>query len=663
MGDDQLRMRAVVEDGFTAPLSDLRKQLRVIGSNSTASAVQKDWKGVGKSVTGVANSLRLGVAGGLRAVGLGSLAAGVGVTNLAAGLAAVAVGVRKFGNSVNDMRRFSDQVGMTVNQVNQLKNLGDRFGISWEATQGSLKAFSDNLRQMRNHWGAAYNELRGMNLSNLAENVAKAPDMKSAVDRALEGIKKVQDPVLRRKVAEILLGSDQWAVVAAETTAKIRAQMDAAIPPITNKTAESAKKLTDDLWSLNSAMKNLKSKSLGPLLRFYGVARIGGGVTIKEREIGAKIARDEKALESVKGLIDDARKRGDSVVPELQRKRDELIKQIEQLRKTIEKTNQQGALLQNQSFNGTAIGGGRVIPASLGVIPRGFGLQRPLLRFGSSAYPLLDLNGGIGGARSSGGQRSAGRVAHRDGEVPAGSGPRAGGLGGSKRDVARIVADEWRRAGMSDKGIAGLMANIAEESSFNPRLRHADQPRWSGEAHYAHGLYQEGGAEWNRYAAWLAKNHPSADWRDPRLQSRFAAENLKMNYPGVWRKMRDAEDRVTAGAAYAAGYLKPKAEYLRSRIAKFGRRGIPALEHYTGPMGGSQTPNMAAPGNTIDLLAAAQRAEAARMVHEVHGKAALEINLNGLPAAAKVRSSFDGMFREVKLIRSRPIQSAYGEGP
>lgn len=147
-------------------------------------------------------------------------------------------------------------------------------------------------------------------------------------------------------------------------------------------------------------------------------------------------------------------------------------------------------------------------------------------------------------------------------------------------DVWQIITDEWRKAGMSDHGIAGVLANVQRESNFNPTLRHPDQPHWGGEAHYAHGLYQEGGEEWNNYAQWLNKNHPSEDWQDPRLQSEFAAQNLKNNYPKVWEAMSNATSPVQAGASYASGYLKPAANLLSARIADFQRSGVPTLDDY-----------------------------------------------------------------------------------
>jgi hypothetical protein len=153
----------------------------------------------------------------------------------------------------------------------------------------------------------------------------------------------------------------------------------------------------------------------------------------------------------------------------------------------------------------------------------------------------------------------------------------------ARSEVAGSVASAWRTQGMSDNGIAGVMFNINEESRFNPTLRHPDQPRYSpdDERHYAHGLYQEGAEEWTRYEQWLKANHPGSDWRDHRLQSEFAAWNLKTNYPAVWARMNAAATPEEAAAIYARGYLKPAAQYLQSRLAKIGE-GIRPIDSYSG---------------------------------------------------------------------------------
>jgi Phage tail lysozyme len=250
------------------------------------------------------------------------------------------------------------------------------------------------------------------------------------------------------------------------------------------------------------------------------------------------------------------------------------------------------------------------------------------------------------------------------GSVPAGSGPKPGGMKGGKRDVAKIMRDEWKRAGMTDDGIAGLMANVQDESSFNPTLRHPDQPNFSGEAHYAHGLYQEGGAEWNHYAAWLQKNYPGADWRDPRLQSRFAAENLKKNYRKVWDRMKNGT-RYQAGAAYVDGYLKPAAAYRNARMSKYLHGGVAPLEAYTGPPEAEQhghgTASLRDHIRNRGLLKAAKQSglydsSSGRPGHMGH--ASVSVDFTGMPKGVRTKASADGLFKQVTLNRGRAMPLA-----
>lgn len=228
--------------------------------------------------------------------------------------------------------------------------------------------------------------------------------------------------------------------------------------------------------------------------------------------------------------------------------------------------------LQRIEIGGSGGGSGGSGGGTYGTGARGAALRAGLggFRPGSTHSPIRAS--GAGGFRPS--------HAGAD-DTPAGSGPPAAGIPADKQHVASIIAEEWRKTGMSEKGIAGIMANVQDESRFNPTLRHPDQPKFSGEAHYAHGLYQEGGTEWNNYKAWLDKNYPNSDWKDPRLQSRFAAERLRSGYPKAWKQMNEAGTAGEAGAAYVDQYLRPAAGYRAERMNRY-RRGVPGVEHYTG---------------------------------------------------------------------------------
>jgi hypothetical protein len=179
---------------------------------------------------------------------------------------------------------------------------------------------------------------------------------------------------------------------------------------------------------------------------------------------------------------------------------------------------------------------------------------------------------------------------------------------------AQTVADGLRAAGMSENGIRGTLVNVQDESGFESGLRHPDQPHFTGEAHYAHGLFQIGGEEWNKFDRWMKENHPDADWRDPGLQTQFMAQNLKENYPQVWKAMNEGTAEEAA-KAYVSGYLKPAKQHEAARLEKYGR-GVPELGELTSApstsSNGVETPSSAdRPKSLAGLAPSAERSQTA----------------------------------------------------
>jgi len=143
-------------------------------------------------------------------------------------------------------------------------------------------------------------------------------------------------------------------------------------------------------------------------------------------------------------------------------------------------------------------------------------------------------------------------------------------------ETASKVVAELKKQGFSDNAIAGILYNINRESGFNPSSRAADQPRFGGEAHYAHGLFQEGGDEWNTFAS---DPNRAKNWQDPTEQARFVAGRLKgeignSQYANVNQALQNARTPEEAAKIFAAGYLKPAQAQLSGRIADINR-GIP----------------------------------------------------------------------------------------
>jgi hypothetical protein len=133
------------------------------------------------------------------------------------------------------------------------------------------------------------------------------------------------------------------------------------------------------------------------------------------------------------------------------------------------------------------------------------------------------------------------------------------------------------RGGMTPAAIGGMERNVKDESNFNYNLRVPDQPKFSGEAHYAHGLFQEGGAEWNNMVKWINDKYPGSDWRDPKLQTEYVVERMqdpsRADYNRTFANMNAAPNSGVAADQFLRGYLKPAAQHLETRSANYLRGG------------------------------------------------------------------------------------------
>ncbi len=150
------------------------------------------------------------------------------------------------------------------------------------------------------------------------------------------------------------------------------------------------------------------------------------------------------------------------------------------------------------------------------------------------------------------------------------------GFTGVKANVISNVFQAWKSQGASDIAISAILGNIEQESVFDPSLTHPDNHNLQGDRGWSHGLYQENGEEWEKYLAWIEQNSPGSNWRDPLLQSQFAAWNLKTNYPKTWAKMNAAKTPEEAAEIYRKEYLRPA-----ESAANQPHRNVSAHDFYT----------------------------------------------------------------------------------
>ncbi len=667
MSDEQLRMRAVIDDGYSGPLAKLRNELRATGRSGagTGRDMAKDWKSVQKSIEGVVGSMKLGLAPVMRGIGISSLGIGAAITG-------AIVGLRGFASSSRELGIFSRQIGISTDKLREMKLLGEHFGVSWESAQGNLKTFAGNLDELRRHWGEAYNQLRAMNLGGLAEDLAKAPDMATALDRALEGIKGIQNPVRRRQVAELLLGSDQWAVVAAETTPRIRNIIRGILKDMPKLDPAAAEDFATNMLKIEAALTKLRVEGFGPLLPEVNrlldkLANPQGGWIIQfANDLAAGLKQVNDIIEAINegkwskifnlmfkirpGSAADAIFGGTSIGPTkgerleyLQKKldetnksiehnashgdpslylkaqRDELIKEMEKLRKAIEDASKNGALLQQQSFTGGGFGGARILRTSLG---------------GGS--------GGYGGGSGSGSPPG-----------PMGGGGPLPEVPGGVIDRSRFAKELERNPALREKimGIAAgenlnPKANISVLESMMNRAAMAGTSL-AAQARLYHG---EGG--------YYAGYNPGA-LRNPRIRA-MIEHNLRAALAGsnVSNYATDNSSGGLAAGEKASGKFKLQSEYGGESFfspgwggGRSGPRSRSAYEAWRR----SIAPGAAAGDPLLDRTVPLPRPAPP----EIRGNATIDINFNGLPAGSRVRHQFDGLFREINIRRGHPMQSVW----
>jgi hypothetical protein len=108
--------------------------------------------------------------------------------------------------------------------------------------------------------------------------------------------------------------------------------------------------------------------------------------------------------------------------------------------------------------------------------------------------------------------------------------------------VMNATHDFWRGKGFTEAQTAGILANIAQESSFNPAL--------PGDGGTSYGLYQHHN---ERKAALFGRygNSPTAD-----QQNQFAFDELSQD-PYLMQKMRGAQTSGSAARLWSSGFERP----------------------------------------------------------------------------------------------------------
>ncbi|MGU3475639.1 M15 family metallopeptidase [Methylobacterium sp. D48H] len=263
MADDKLKIVATVEDQFTGPLSKLQKGLKSVGDETAkqGAAWKKDWEGARTEVAKFQ-----GVLGGftpiLSAVGVGSFGAVMSITGLTSAMKA-------FTGNTQGLSIMARETGVTIDKLRAFGELGERFGVSADAMKSSIGSFATTMFDLRRRWGEAYSGLQAMNLGKLAEDLVNAPNMEAALKRAMDGLQKIPEPEVRRRVSRMLFGTEDVGRVAASIGGDIGATLDEIAHKMgrtTQSQVEAAQRFERSMSDLRANMEGLKTGALTPLI-------------------------------------------------------------------------------------------------------------------------------------------------------------------------------------------------------------------------------------------------------------------------------------------------------------------------------------------------------------------------------------------------------------
>jgi hypothetical protein len=590
MVDDVLRMRAtIVPDEALASIRKIQGGLVDLSQKGGTGfkAVNKEAETFAKTIKTIGVETATKLVPGLMAIG--STAGPIGLA--AAALTAAGIAVVAFSSALVRANLQARQMGISINALKAMQTFAEKAGVSVGSLTSTLADFGSQAAQMKWQVGSLFDTLTQLGKYDLREKIiAASGDPVKQLRLQLEDINKVfsdpkRGPGVAREYAKrvgvdpSLIGLDPNKL---EEAAKNAPNVYSKVLPEAQKVHEKFVQIREEAglttieignWAIE--LGKVLNKTPGELLPAPHQVFPGGTrpAPLEHRQHGGSVMGGRPYLVGEAGA--------EVMVPGSSG--------------TI--ANFGGAGYKNLSGS-NSVDASRVIQKGVfDALVQFFSYLQMLTKAGDAAAAGGVLNASFGGSSGAASARAGGVVGGKGSVGNASVDSDAAGtpkMTQSKREVAKIAADTLRKGGMSENAIAGVLANVQDESGFDPNLRHPDQPRFSGEAHFAHGLYQEGGTEWNNYAAWIAKEHPGGNWKDPALQSEFLAQNLQKNYPGLWKQMQEAKTPGEAASLFVRKYLKPRADLAAGRSAKY-LRGVPGVKKYTG----DDAPNGQAKGANV----------------------------------------------------------------
>ncbi|MRI57679.1 hypothetical protein D8770_27810 [Methylobacterium sp. DB1607] len=640
--------------------------------------------------------------------GVTPVLSGLGVAGIGVGLsiAGAASAIGEFSSKTRGLSQTAKDIGLTIDQLRTFNALGERFGVTADTMTSAAKSFAGSMFEIKRQ-GSTFIKLQAMNLGKLAEDLASSKNMEQAIQRGMEGLRKIPDAEVRRRVSRLLFGTDDVGLIASNVTGTVAGTMkeiSSAIGKMDKETEEAAKNFQKHMNHISEAAERAKLKFIGPLLEgIVGVIDNIENAAKNPEAAKLKMLRDsradaDKAAQSapwpLKGYFERQR---DSIDAEIRKLEDATRKGTrEGMKDALRDQQNGGATFQQQSYGGGPAGGGSLIQkAAWG----GFGGGGPLggapggdghgggSGGGGSASAGVPTSGDFGGAGPLAGRGSGGPIERPAGPSGAESGTpaRAGQFTSSSPEAAgkyrpqRTLTDRDLSDAVVNTiaGEARLKSPGGADAVINNMFNRLGTKGW-GPSRDLHDVARAPG----QYEGYRRATEAEATFIRDRIRA-IASGGVPDNtngansfraswYRGPWYRRHGHKGKDIAGNTFAFDPSIPNGPYApypspRSDTAVAeqgggqsgaGNREVPwhqrARSNEPGKMSRLRD-------DEIDVRGSGER-PGDRMMRRFYGdgapvarggKGSLHITLDGFPPGAKARASMDDLFKETKVERSR----------
>jgi hypothetical protein len=268
MGND-LRLAAVVDDKFSAPLKLLQQQLTQVGGREHATRIKEQsdaFKRAHEEVAKFGAQLK-----GVLAPALDS--AGLSMLGIGAGLGGMVVGLNNVSASLNTLRRLSASIRLSPQNILNDQALMAKWGMSADDSNAAIDRLAKNMQALSYRQGDFYKALvtegGAAGQAEAERLLALKGNLQAQFDEVVRFSNRIKSPIVRGYYDTVAFGNEAVAHAGDVSSAILEKQIadsEKGSEKVTAAALDAAAKYEDAVNKFDHRMATLKNRIGGAVL-------------------------------------------------------------------------------------------------------------------------------------------------------------------------------------------------------------------------------------------------------------------------------------------------------------------------------------------------------------------------------------------------------------